>query len=78
MSAESKFRKVKKNDSIFIYRKENNWYKLKSTDVNKYLKKFGNFTSKNFRTWVANLGFITELCMLLYYHQKLFGSDSDR
>ena len=26
-----------------------------------YLKKFGNFSSKNFRTWVANLSFITEL-----------------
>ena len=52
---------LKKNDSIFIYRKENNWYKLKSTDVNKYLKRFGNFTSKNFRTWIANLEFIKEL-----------------
>ena len=39
----------------------NKWYKLKSSDVNLYLKKFGNFTSKNFRTWDANLIFITEL-----------------
>ena len=52
---------LKKNDPIFTYKKGNQWYSLKSTDVNKYLKRFGNFTSKNFRTWVANLSFISEI-----------------
>jgi len=56
-----KKRTLKKNDPIFTYRRGNCWYSLKSTDVNKYLKKFGNFSSKNFRTWVANLSFITEI-----------------
>jgi DNA topoisomerase I len=56
-----KKRTLKKDDPIFTYRKGSKWYTLKSTDVNKYLKKFGNFSSKNFRTWVANLSFITEL-----------------
>ena len=56
-----KKRTLKKDDSIFNYRKGNKWYSLKSSDVNKYLKRFGNFTSKNFRTWVANLSFITEI-----------------
>ena len=56
-----KKRTFKKDEPIFSYRRGEKWYTLKSTDVNRYLKKFGNFTSKNFRTWVANLGFITEL-----------------
>ena len=56
-----KKRTFKKDEPIFSYRRGEKWYTLKSADVNRYLKKFGNFTSKNFRTWVANLGFITEL-----------------
>ena len=52
---------LNKNESIFTYKKGNKWYSLKSSDVNKYLKKFGNFSSKNFRTWVANLSFISEI-----------------
>jgi DNA topoisomerase I len=56
-----KKRTIKKDDPIFTYRQGSKWHTLKSTDVNKYLKKFGNFSSKNFRTWVANLSFITEI-----------------
>ena len=56
-----KKRTIKKDEPIFTYRQGSKWYTLKSTDVNKYLKKFGNFSSKNFRTWVANLSFITEV-----------------
>ena len=52
---------LNKDDPIFTYRKGNCWYSLKSTHVNKYLKQFGNFSSKNFRTWVANLSFISEI-----------------
>ena len=55
-----------KNEPIFTYRRGNKWYTLKSSDVNKYLKKFGNFSSKNFRTWVANLSFITEVLKYEY------------
>ena len=56
-----KKRTLNKDDPIFTYRRGNCWYSLKNTDVNKYLKKFGNFSSKNFRTWVANLSFTTEI-----------------
>ena len=56
-----KKRTFRPNEPIFAYRTGNKWYSLKNIDVNKYLKKFGNFSSKNFRTWVANLSFITEL-----------------
>lgn len=56
-----KKRTFRPNEPIFSYRTGNKWYSLKNIDVNKYLKKFGNFSSKNFRTWVANLSFITEL-----------------
>lgn len=51
----------KKDEPLFQYRNGSKWFSLKNTDVNKYLKKFGNFSSKNFRTWVANLSFITEV-----------------
>jgi len=57
----TKKRTFKSDEPIFSYRRGSKWYTLKSTDVNKYLKKFGNFSSKNFRTWVANLSFITEI-----------------
>ena len=57
----NKKRTLNKNEPIFTYRRGNKWYSLKSSDVNKYLKNFGNFSSKNFRTWVANLSFISEI-----------------
>lgn len=57
----NKKRTLKKDEPIFNYKRGNKWYSLKSSDVNKYLKRFGNFTSKNFRTWVANLSFISEI-----------------
>ena len=56
-----KKRTLNKKDRIFTYRKKNKYYNLKSSDVNKYLKQFGNFSAKNFRTWIANLEFITLL-----------------
>ena len=34
---------------------------MKSSDVNKYLKQFGNFTAKNFRTWGANMELISQI-----------------
>ena len=52
---------LNKSDRIFTYRKKNKYYNIKSTDVNKYLKQFGNFTTKNFRTWNANMELITQL-----------------
>ena len=56
-----KKRTFRPGEPIFAYRRKDKWYTLKASDVNRYLKKFGNFTSKNFRTWVANLQFITEI-----------------
>ena len=50
-----------KNDRIFIYRIKNKYYNVNSLDVNKYLKQFGNFTAKNFRTWSANIEFISKI-----------------
>jgi len=52
---------LKKEDRIFSYRKKNKYHDIKSTDVNKYLKTFGDFTTKNFRTWNANIELITQL-----------------
>jgi len=67
-----KKRTLNKDEPIFTYRKGDKWYSLKSSDVNKYLKRFGNFTSKNFRTWIANLSFITEI---LKYDNPTKGSE---
>jgi DNA topoisomerase-1 len=57
----TKKRTLNKNDRIFTYRVKNKYYNIKSSDVNKYLKNFGDFTAKNFRTWGANLEFIQQL-----------------
>ena len=34
---------------------------MRASDVNRYLRRFGNFTTKNFRTWSANLELIYQL-----------------
>ena len=52
---------LKHNERIYSYRNKNKYYNIKSSDVNKYLKQFGDFTAKNFRTWGANLEFISQL-----------------
>ena len=57
----TKKRTLTKNDRIFTYRVKNKYYNVKSSDVNKYLKKFGDFSAKNFRSWIANLEFISQL-----------------
>jgi len=52
---------LNKRDRIFSYRSNNKYYNVKSNDVNNYLKQFGEFTAKNFRTWTANTDLIKEL-----------------
>tara|TARA_B100000686_G_C16804328_1_gene988752 strand:+ start:656 stop:1636 length:981 start_codon:yes stop_codon:yes gene_type:complete len=59
-----KKRTLNKNDRIFTYRKGIHYYKTKSSDVNRYLKQFGKFTAKNFRTWGANIEFIVQVNQL--------------
>ena len=57
-----KQKKTKKNrEALFTYLYEGRLISVKSSDVNHYLKRFGNFTSKNFRTWTANLLLIQKL-----------------
>ena len=53
-----KRRNLNNTDSIFTYRIGKKYHKIKSKDVNEYLKQFGNFSAKNFRTWGANIEFI--------------------
>ncbi len=57
----TKKRTLQKNDRIFTYRSKNKYYNIKASDVNNYLKKFGNFTVKNFRTWGANMELISQI-----------------
>jgi|TARA_B110000503_G_scaffold60215_1_gene95753 DNA topoisomerase-1 len=56
-----KKRTINNDDRIFNYRKGEKYYNIKSPDVNKYLKQFGKFTAKDFRTWGANIEFIKGL-----------------
>ena len=60
-----KKKKKSKNKRIFSYKKNNRNFNIQSKDVNKYLKDLGDFTTKNFRTWNANLELIKEL---IYYN----------
>lgn len=50
-------RNIKKaDDHIMMYQIANEWFHIKHTDINNWLKEFGNsFTSKDFRTVRANL-----------------------
>jgi DNA topoisomerase-1 len=43
---------------------KNSLFNISNTQINNYLKEFGDFSSKNFRTWNANIEYI-------YYIQKL-------
>jgi DNA topoisomerase I len=52
---------LNKKDRIFTYRSNHTYYNVSAPDVNRYLKQFGNFTAKNFRTWTANIDLIKEL-----------------
>jgi len=52
----------KSSKKIFFYTTEDNQIKnIKSSDVNSYLKNLGNYTTKNFRTWNANIGLIKNI-----------------
>ena len=60
-SLKEKKRTHAKHDRIFSYRKGEKYYTIQSRDVNQYLKQFGKFTTKNFRTWGANIELVTQL-----------------
>jgi len=52
----------KNSAPLFSYKTDGNVrVRLNAKDVNNYLKTFGDFTSKYFRTWVANITFIDEI-----------------
>ncbi len=52
---------LRKNDRLFTYRKGGDYFNIQSSDVNKYLKQFGKFSAKNFRTWGANVELIVQI-----------------
>ena len=53
------------NDDFFLYYNDNDIYKIDSSNINNYLKKYGNFTIKDFRTYSANE-------MLLKYFYNIY------
>ena len=54
---------IKNNARIFTYKKDesNIKFNVHSTDVNSYIKQFGSLSSKDFRTWSANIKLIKYL-----------------
>ena len=59
----TKKKTIKNNARIFTYKKDesNIKFNVHSTDVNSYIKQFGSFSSKDFRTWSANIKLIKYL-----------------
>jgi DNA topoisomerase I len=68
-----KKRTLKPKDRLFTYRKGSRYYNVRPSDVNRYLRKFGNFTTKNFRTWTANI----ELIHQIMKHPEIFTDISE-
>jgi len=50
-----------RNEQIFYYIEKRKRVPINSCDVNNFLKTYGNFTTKDFRTWYANIYFIEEM-----------------
>jgi len=50
----------KKSDKLFSYNRYGDVFHVYSNDVNEYLKILGNYSTKYFRTWNANIEFIKE------------------
>lgn len=69
----TKKKTLKPKDRLFSYRKGARYYNVRPSDVNRYLRKFGNFTTKNFRTWTANI----ELLHQLVKNSELFTDVSE-
>ena len=65
---------LKSKQRIFTYKKDHKSKKvnISSNDVNQYIKQFGDFTSKDFRTWSANIKLIE------YLSQSNEGEDIDK
>ena len=59
----TKKKTLKNNARIFTYKRDDSSTKsnVHSTDVNSYIKQFGDFSSKDFRTWSANVKLIKYL-----------------
>ena len=69
----NKKRTLEPKDRLFTYRKGSHYYKVRPSDVNRYLRKFGDFTTKNFRTWTANIELINQLMK----HPEIFTDISE-
>ncbi len=55
------YKKRTKNESLFTYSNGNRESTVTSSDINDFLKQYGDYTSKDFRTWIANTDFINEI-----------------
>jgi|TARA_B110000208_G_scaffold46722_1_gene61968 DNA topoisomerase-1 len=58
-----KVKTQRKKDRLFTYRVNNRYATIRASDVNNYLKQFGNISAKNFRTWRANIDLLKLLVL---------------
>ena len=58
-----KLKTQKKKDRLFTYRSNNRYATIRASDVNNYLKQFGDISAKNFRTWRANVDLLKLLVL---------------
>ena len=62
--------KPTENDSFFKYYGYNTIYTVNSCHINDFLKRYGDFSAKNFRTWTANTYVVKYLYNILYELKK--------
>jgi len=58
-------------DDFFIYYDNNDIFKIDSSDINDYLKQYGDFTIKDFRTYSANEMLLKYFYNMYKYNNKL-------
>lgn len=68
---ELKNRANNKNEQIFFYMENRKKKIINSCDVNNFLKTYGDFTTKDFRTWYANIYFIDEIMKFKQISNKI-------
>ena len=55
------YKQSQSKNHFFSIKIDDSIYKITSHDINDFLKNYGDFTAKDFRTWVANIEFIKDL-----------------
>ena len=65
---------MNKNKEVFDFIHNGGEFRVKvgAGDVNNYLKQYGDISTKNFRTWMANIHFIDNFIDVLDEYSKTY------